>query len=126
MEQGSESMIVITFFITPIIIFIVGLWMKNRPPKEINRFNGYRTKRSMSSQGAWDFAQTYSAGIMIRMTLPMLLVGAAGAAFMEDVKGISQATYMVLVMVAQTVCLLAVYPLTESQLKRLFGKDEDK
>lgn len=33
-------------------------FLKN-PPKERNGLYGYRTARSMKSQGAWDFAQRY-------------------------------------------------------------------
>ena len=46
------------------------------PPKKINHFYGYRTTASMRSQEAWNFAQLYSAKLMIRMGLLLFVAGA--------------------------------------------------
>jgi len=48
-------------FIAGILYFAIGWYFKLRPPAEINPRVGYRTKRSRSSQKAWNFAQRYSA-----------------------------------------------------------------
>lgn len=42
--------------IIPITMIIIGIIFENHPPKEINYVYGYRTKRSMASQEAWDLA----------------------------------------------------------------------
>lgn len=47
------------------------------PPKKINHFYGYRTPASQRSKEAWDFAQVYSAQLMIRLGLGILVTGAA-------------------------------------------------
>lgn len=48
------------------IVFIVaGVTLYVFPPKKINGLYGYRTQTSMQSQQKWDFAQTYSAKIMM-------------------------------------------------------------
>lgn len=52
-----------TFFwfidlILPISIILIGLLMKSHPPKTINSIIGYRTRRSMRSQEAWDYANS--------------------------------------------------------------------
>jgi uncharacterized membrane protein len=50
------------------IISISYLFKKFRP-KEINDFMGYRTKRSMASQEAWEFANKYSAGLLFKCSV---------------------------------------------------------
>ncbi len=48
-----------------IIFMLAGAIMYVFPPKKINGLYGYRTQMSMQSQEKWDFAQTYSAKIMM-------------------------------------------------------------
>ena len=43
-----------------------GLFMSKKPPKEINGLYGYRTPRSMKNQKIWDYAQVYSAKVMMK------------------------------------------------------------
>ncbi|GAB2496190.1 SdpI family protein [Algoriphagus taiwanensis] len=50
---------------TGLIFLLVGGMMKNYPPEEINGLYGFRTRRSMQSQEAWNFAQTKGADQMI-------------------------------------------------------------
>lgn len=61
-----------------LISIIAGTHLLKYPPKNINYFYGYRTKRSMKSQEAWKFAQSYSAKIFIRggvVFIPMGIIG---------------------------------------------------
>ncbi len=60
--------IVMTAFI-PLIILFAGWMMQKHPPKNISSWHGYRTKRSMQSQEAWDFAQRYCGRLWIRLGL---------------------------------------------------------
>lgn len=48
-----------------IVFILTGVIMYAFPPKKINGLYGYRTQTSMQSQKKWDFAQTYSAKIMV-------------------------------------------------------------
>lgn len=48
-----------------IVFILAGAIMYVFPPKKINSFYGYRTASSMQSQQKWNFAQTYSAKIMM-------------------------------------------------------------
>ncbi|GAM10160.1 hypothetical protein OR1_02448 [Geobacter sp. OR-1] len=47
----------ITDLSIPVIITVLGVLYRFRPPKEINRFFGYRTSNSMKSQKTWNYAQ---------------------------------------------------------------------
>lgn len=49
------------------VFIITGHWMYRKPPKEPNLWKGYRTKRSKSSQEAWDFAQKFSSEWMVKV-----------------------------------------------------------
>jgi uncharacterized membrane protein len=56
-------------FLLPILVgpifIIAGIVMILFPPKKINYLYGYRTKNSMKNIDRWNFAQNYSAKIMI-------------------------------------------------------------
>lgn len=45
--------------IMPLMMVGFGLLFMKNPPKKINSVYGYRTKRSVRSQEAWDFAHQY-------------------------------------------------------------------
>lgn len=40
----------------PVSMIIIGIAFRIRPPKNINYLYGYRTKKSMGSKEAWDYA----------------------------------------------------------------------
>jgi uncharacterized membrane protein len=42
-------------------------------PKEINPFAGYRTKRSMASQEAWEFANEYSSKLLFKCSIILVI-----------------------------------------------------
>lgn len=52
-------------FLTGIIFIVAALIQIKFPPKKINSLYGYRTRNSMKSQEAWDFAQSYSSKLML-------------------------------------------------------------
>jgi len=49
-----------------LIFIVMGFIMSKKPPKEINGFCGYRTPRAMKNQKNWDYAQVYSAKVMMK------------------------------------------------------------
>ena len=44
----------------------MGFIMSKKPPKEINGLYGYRTPIAMKNQKNWDYAQVYSAKVMMK------------------------------------------------------------
>ena len=107
----------------PLMLLIVGLWMRKAPPKNINHFAGYRTSTSMKNQDTWDFAQAYSGKMMCRLgwisilvaVIPMLFVIGAS----EDVISIVGLILCGVLLIP----LLLVVPLTEKALQKAFDKD---
>lgn len=45
--------------ILPMLMILFGALFFRYPPEDINKVYGYRTRRSMADQSAWDFAQRY-------------------------------------------------------------------
>jgi len=60
------------------IFTIVGIIMYLFPPRKINFLYGYRTSNSMKSKERWDFAQRYSALLMIKIGLAMCVLSSLG------------------------------------------------
>lgn len=64
-----NSPLFITLFFSGIIFITVGIITYQFPPKKINYLYGYRSKRAMSSQEIWNFAQKYAAKTMMKGSL---------------------------------------------------------
>ena len=64
-----NSIIVLSSIVSGSLALIAGFILKNKPPKKINWWYGYRTKQSMKNQEQWDFAQKLGAKNMIRFSL---------------------------------------------------------
>lgn len=66
--------ILATDLIIPVVILIIGLATRNHVPK--NRYGavGYRTKRSRSSEEAWEFANKECSRLMVKLGWILLLV----------------------------------------------------
>lgn len=60
--------------IIPISMIITGLVFRSSPPKKINLLVGYRTKRSMESQEAWNLAQKYLGELWLKTGLILLII----------------------------------------------------
>lgn len=102
-----------------VITFSAGFLMLKKPPKKINHLYGYRTKRSMSSQEKWDFAQQYSSHEMIRQGIVITGIGLVNL-FLS-------VSEIVSVLIAITLIIFSVILLlfkTEKQLKQKFETDE--
>ena len=50
----------------PVVMLFFGYYWQKKPPDKINSTYGYRTRRSMSSKKAWDFAHKYCARMWVK------------------------------------------------------------
>lgn len=110
-----------TAALIPGCMLCLGRQFQRNPPKTINSGYGYRTARSMRSQAAWDFAQTYGGRFWVRAGRPTLAVSLMWMALLlgKDI-GTVGSSAMVLTGI-QMLPFLAVIPATERALKRKFG-----
>lgn len=66
------------FFLSNIngfLLFFIGYFYTKYPPKKINHFSGYRTRRSMANQQIWDYANRLSAKMICRLGIMLLFIG---------------------------------------------------
>lgn len=120
--------------VVPITVIICGNLLKHNTPAEINSIYGYRTKRSMSSQEAWEFANKLCGGMWIKggiISLPLSLICVLIICIRFGSRtGIGAATILEIVQVG---LMLSTIYFVERQLKRNFedkntqkGKADDK
>ena len=104
----------------PVIMIVVGKVFTKHPPKDINGFYGYRTKRSKASQEAWNYAHQYFGKIWYRLGLVLVpltvLVMLPVLGKETEVIGIYGAVVCIII------CVLLIVPVfwTEAELKRKF------
>lgn len=111
----ENPLFIIPILTGPLVIIIMLITLKY-PPKKVNSLYGYRTKRSMVSQEAWDFAQPYSGKLMIRYMIIYTLT-ASLAAPMKDLNILVGVFLSILTMI-----LFMAIPIikTEKELKARF------
>ena len=63
--------------LVPTAMLLVGRRLRRDPPGEDNPLRGYRTRRSMSSREAWNFAQRYCGGLWVLFGTILLPLTAA-------------------------------------------------
>ncbi|MEN1786431.1 MAG: SdpI family protein [Bacteroidota bacterium] len=102
--------------LTGIILLIGGFLFKKYPPKKINPWYGYRTKRSMKNQERWVFAQRTASKNHIKYSLIPLFSSFLGFLIEEKYVGWSFAIVTVSIL---SWAFLTIYK-TEIQLKQRF------
>ena len=61
-------------YIIPMLITLIGFLMYKRPPKKVNWFVGYRTRKSMKNEKVWEKANRYCGKLWIIIGLIMIIV----------------------------------------------------
>lgn len=106
-------------FLLPILVgpifMIAGIVMLLFPPKKINYLYGYRTKNSMKNINNWNFAQNYSAKIMIWSGFVFSLTSLIGI----NIKGNEFIQLIIALCLMFLLCAIIFY-LTERKLRQKF------
>ena len=107
----------LSMFLPMVVIAITGYYFKKNPPKKINRMVGYRTKASMKSQDAWDFAQVYSSSLLFNWSL----AGIVGMALQLYTQKSMNPTSFAITSICLLLAIVAgVFYFTERELKSNF------
>ena len=120
MAFGYIMLLVI--LIMPLMMVGFGLLLMKNPPKKINSYYGYRTRRSVRSQDTWDFAHYYFGKLWLvcgLVSIPISLVPIC-LVLGKSEQVISVAGLIVLGF--QTLLLLVTILLTERALKKNFDE----
>lgn len=94
--------------------------------KTINNVSGYRTKRSMQNQNAWDFAQKYCSKISLYMFFPSLILAIV---IMPTVisKPVDVIGWIGLgIIMIQMISFIVIIISTEKALKKSFDENKNK
>lgn len=75
--QFDNPLFLIGILVGPVFL-LAGYILLRWPPKNINSLYGYRTPRSMKNQTNWDYAQRYSARLLMLAGLFFLLIAPIG------------------------------------------------
>ncbi len=102
-----------------------GIYAGGGAPKRINRISGYRTKRSMESQKAWDFAQKFIGRVWLISGLIMLPLTAVLALILRKIE-VSFAAICLISVGVNALVMIAGICLTEAALKRNFGENGEE
>ena len=113
-----------SYYISPLVLMVVGLIFWKFPPKKINGIYEYRTTRSMKSQAAWNFAQRYSSKIMIMFGIVLLALSLC-ARWLQGWLCLNTACAMAydigVIAFLPILLVIPVIVMTEMQLRKRFG-----
>lgn len=113
LDFGSKDLLI------PIIMVVFGLVLKFIPPSKINSFYGYRTKRSMKSQQAWDYAQRRIGVLWLYMGVILYIIIVLSMLFSATSKEHLSFIHGSIGMVA----LIIGIPFVEKELKEKFDEN---
>lgn len=120
--MGFWIFMLVMALLLPGTMVVLGQVFLRRPPQHINGVYGYRTRQSMASQAAWDFAHRTCGRLWFTWGLVLLPISAAlmlpVLGRTEDVVGIWGTVLVVL----QLVLMFLTICLTERALKRHFDE----
>ncbi len=105
--------------LVPAMLLTMGLLWKKQAPKNIWGC-GYRTRRSLKSAAAWDFAHRYIARIYLYLSLPLAVVSVAGLLLFANQNDGVPVKVFCIILVVQMAALLVPYIPTERALERKF------
>lgn len=97
----------------PILMLVIGIVFQKHAPKEINGFLGYRTRRSMQSQEAWDYANKRMGEIWLALGVILLVVSIPLTLLFAE-------NGLTIAMIAQVVALIVSIIPVEVELKAKF------
>jgi uncharacterized membrane protein len=73
-----DQSIFLVYVITGVVLLLAGWYVQRNPPSHINPVYGYRTPRAKMSKENWDFAQKFSARLMVQAGLLLCILGVIG------------------------------------------------
>ncbi len=121
--MGFWIFMTVSNLILPVLMIVLGKVFIKKPPIQINGFYGYRTRRSMKNQAAWDFSHLYCGKLWRKMGWFMLpvsmivMIPAFGKS--DDIVGAVGGE----VVTAECMVMLVSILLTEKALAKQFDEE---
>ena len=108
----------------PVLLLLVGLILRNHPPRRINWYLGYRTARSMRTPAAWDYAQLRLGQLWRRRGVPLWVLSLLAMLPFRYASEDLQGAALLVVIGVQLGVILATIPKIEKELKERFEKED--
>jgi len=108
-----------------VLFIIIGYLQKNYPPKQINRFYGYRTPASIQNQQTWNEANRYSAEYMMKCGVVLLIGGLFISGLLYFITMPDKIRFVILflcILGSSIGSAIGVMVSTEKHLEKNFGK----
>lgn len=119
----NNLLLMIAFFLLPLVMVLVGMRYAKKPPKRINRVSGYRTKRSMRNWETWSFAHMYLGDLWFKVGVPLLAITSVISLVVFRTEEESKLVFWCYVVVAvQLLLMLLPVFYTEKALKERFDE----
>jgi uncharacterized membrane protein len=121
--MGFWIFMTVSNLILPVLMIVLGKVFIKKTPTQINDFYGYRTRRSMKNQAAWDFSHLYCGKLWRKMGWFMLpvsmivMIPAFGKS--DDIVGAVGGV----VVTAECMVMLVSILLTEKALAKQFDEE---
>lgn len=115
----------IIILIIPVISTVIGIIFYKLPPKKINKWIGYRTKKSMTDQTSRDFANKYSAKMLLYRFPVFLFFSILMMIPFYNMPKENIIVISFLLFITQIILLISVYTETEEALKKLKNEVEE-
>lgn len=104
-------------FLIPLLIVVVGWLLFKFPPKNINWFLGYRTKKSMKDKKAWKEANEYCGKLFFAIGLIELVI--SFVLFLLNYLAIEfSETFLSIVIIIQLIPMLITVVLVEKKISK--------
>lgn len=107
-----------------LVALYFGWRFKERPPSKINRFHGYRTRRSMMNMDTWRYAHKCCGELWWKMGRWMLILSLAVLVAARAIGGANLIlTAGITALVVQSLILSLSYFKVEKELKSVFDEE---
>ena len=110
----------------PVLMIILGARFRLHPPKSINAFFGYRTRRSMMNRDTWAFAHRFFGRIWLILGLILLPVSVAYMCFFRGADADTVSHAATVLCIIQLVILIIPIFFTENSLRHHFDEEGNR
>lgn len=107
-------------YLIPLLIMVVGFFMFKYPPKKINWFVGYRTRKSMQNEKVWKESNKYCGKVWIKLGIVMLLLSFILILVLHLYNVILTETILAVIVLSQVAVLVIFCGIIEKNIRKKF------
>ena len=120
--NGFWVFMLVMVLLVPLTMMLFGYLFYFKPPKNINRIYGYRTKRSMKNSRTWEFAHEYCGWLWMRFGVVLFALSLACMNMLREKNVDTIGIWGGVLVMIQCILLVLTIPLTEKALRKNFDE----